>query len=372
MNRHKHTPSLIPKYPEREFRREVKMNYRKNIFDLVKITILFFTLSAIVLWVLSSLSTSASVFAETNPRSAETAVNGTYLPLSGSFNFPITTAGENICSACHEQIASNFAKTVHAKSWKNNGGDGSLTCMSCHGDATEHIEGGGDPTKIKNPAKLKAKEASETCLSCHSQTDEHGMWRGGKHETAGLSCLDCHSAHHSPSILSSEIKLFTNIKSETKLLKGRTEADTCYKCHVDVRRAEHQRSTHLFKNEDQESRITCSSCHNAHGSFGEKLMKTASVNETCFTCHTEKRGPFLWEHAPATESCANCHRAHGSNHKSLLTKRAPMLCQQCHIQGRHQTVAGQPNSVFNFSRSCLACHGQVHGSNHPSGINLQR
>jgi hypothetical protein len=32
------------------------------------------------------------------------------------------------------------------------------------------------------------------------------------------------------------------------------------------------------------------------------------------SCHAEKRGPFLWEHAPSVENCANCHEAHGSIH----------------------------------------------------------
>jgi predicted CXXCH cytochrome family protein len=44
----------------------------------------------------------------------------------------------------------------------------------------------------------------------------------------------------------------------------------------------------------------------------------------------EKRGPFLWEHAPVRESCLNCHSPHGSNHEKLLTTALPMLCQECH------------------------------------------
>ena len=40
--------------------------------------------------------------------------------------------------------------------------------------------------------------------------------------------------------------------------------------------------------------------------------------------------------------------------------------------GRHQTVAGAPNSAWAFNRACTQCHPAVHGSNHPSGVNLQR
>jgi DmsE family decaheme c-type cytochrome len=162
------------------------------------------------------------------------------------------------------------------------------------------------------------------------------------------------------------------MQAESKLLKFASVTDTCVSCHSDVRKAMFQRSTHLFRNEDRESRMSCSTCHEPHGSIGEKMMRTPTVNETCYTCHAEFRGPFLWEHAPVRENCSNCHKPHGSNNANLLKQRAPMLCQQCHIQGRHQTVPGRPNSAFNIGRSCANCHSQVHGSNHPSGINLQR
>jgi predicted CXXCH cytochrome family protein len=290
-----------------------------------------------------------------------------------------------VCLTCHEQVVKDFAKTVHGKApskWelsdtsKNAEYASAQTCNACHGDPTEHINSGGDKTKIKNPAKLDQKESVASCQSCHSQVNEHAQWRGSRHESSGLTCVSCHSPHHPAgqkpgggTILGVK---FADVKAETKLLKFRSEADTCYSCHTDVRKSMFQRSTHLFRNEDLEQRISCSTCHEPHGSIGEKMTRTGSVNETCYTCHAEYQGPFLFEHAPVRESCANCHKPHGSNNINLLKQRAPMLCQQCHIQGRHQTVPGRSNSAFNINRSCTNCHSQVHGSNHPSGINLQR
>jgi predicted CXXCH cytochrome family protein len=49
----------------------------------------------------------------------------------------------------------------------------------------------------------------------------------------------------------------------------------------------------------------------------------ATVNDTCYQCHAEKRGPFLWEHAPVREDCTNCHSPHGSTQPSLLKARTP-------------------------------------------------
>jgi DmsE family decaheme c-type cytochrome len=106
-----------------------------------------------------------------------------------------------------------------------------------------------------------------------------------------------------------------------------------------------------------------------------------TLNETCYQCHAEKRGPFLWEHPPAREDCANCHEPHGSNHPSLLVNRMPLLCQQCHMSAFHPSTAytGVNASagvsrldIHAASKSCLNCHSEVHGSNHPSGPRLMR
>jgi DmsE family decaheme c-type cytochrome len=110
------------------------------------------------------------------------------------------------------------------------------------------------------------------------------------------------------------------------------------------------------------------------------MLNKATVNQTCFTCHAEKRGPFLWEHAPAVEDCTLCHSAHGSPYQPLLKKSAPLLCQQCHQAAGHpsvpRTTAGLGNgaapSGFLLAGACLNCHSQVHGSNHPSGVKLMR
>ncbi len=104
-----------------------------------------------------------------------------------------------------------------------------------------------------------------------------------------------------------------------------------------------------------------------------------TLNDTCYTCHAEKRGPYLWEHAPVAEDCSLCHSSHGSVNEALLKTRSPQLCQQCHSQAGHPSVGYQGTgasmgntSGFVAGKSCLNCHNQVHGSNHPSGNLLQR
>jgi DmsE family decaheme c-type cytochrome len=116
------------------------------------------------------------------------------------------------------------------------------------------------------------------------------------------------------------------------------------------------------------------------------MLKQNSINENCYSCHTERRGPFLWEHPPVFENCALCHDPHGSVNDRLLKVSDPRVCNSCHMVGSHP-VTPRPGkvtpipgnrtrnfepSVFFFNRSCTNCHSQVHGSNHPGGVFFTR
>ena len=121
----------------------------------------------------------------------------------------------------------------------------------------------------------------------------------------------------------------------------------------------------------------CSDCHNPHGSNGDAMLNRQSVNETCYTCHAEKRGPFAQEHEPVADNCLNCHTPHGSNHDNLLTVASPMLCQQCHDRSRgHGQELWNPNDLgserYQIGNACGNCHTQVHGSNSRGARSLRQ
>jgi DmsE family decaheme c-type cytochrome len=98
------------------------------------------------------------------------------------------------------------------------------------------------------------------------------------------------------------------------------------------------------------------------------MLRENSVNDNCYKCHAEKRGPFLWEHNPVRENCLNCHDPHGSTKMAMLKVQVPKLCQECHGFVNHgNAVLGPTSSPFVFNRGCANCHAKVHGSNHPSG-----
>jgi DmsE family decaheme c-type cytochrome len=216
------------------------------------------------------------------------------------------------------------------------------------------VDAGGDPKLILNPAKMSPREASAQCMTCHNR-GAHAAWEGSAHDVRQLSCSTCHSVHH-----------FTSVEAQ---LKTRDQTTLCATCHRD-KVAKLDRSGHMPL---REGKMECTSCHNPHGSQNNVRLLNAgsSVTEFCATCHTDKRGPFLYEHAPVRENCTTCHDPHGSSNERMLVAKMPILCQRCHIHTRHPSTI-YDNLVVNssnrlYARSCVTCHANIHGSNHPSG-----
>ena len=174
-------------------------------------------------------------------------------------------------------------------------------------------------------------------------------------KSRGLACTNCHT-----------IMQHVSIKYQLKTV---FEPDTCFQCHKD-RRAQMYRSAHMPV---REGKVVCSDCHNPHGSATAALLREPSINETCYKCHAEKRGPFLFEHAPVRENCENCHDPHGSVNEYLLKVSRPRLCVECHFGNGfgHGQTSG-PLATQTMSRSCQNCHTMIHGSNSPSGALFQR
>ena len=262
-------------------------------------------------------------------------------------------AGDETCAECHGDMSESLAGTHHGQR-----GFSQLAergCETCHGPAAAHAEDPGDPELIPSFAALPEDEQTAVCQQCHSARQQF-FWHEGPHRKRGLSCSSCHSVH-AP-------------QSEVGQLLATTQSEQCFECHKDVRAETWKRSHHPIR----EGKLLCSDCHNPHGSTTEAMLVENTVNDLCYTCHAEKRGPFLWEHAPVRESCLNCHTAHGSNHFKLQKTSVPYICQQCHSNTRHPgtlydrtTLAdGTRPSNRDFARACVNCHSAVHGSNHPS------
>ena len=265
--------------------------------------------------------------------------------------------GDAACLDCHDDQKKGYAGTMHGRPEHPRSPAANHGCESCHGPAAKHAEEPDVPGLIRVFTKIPPREASETCMTCHAR-DQHAMWDGSSHDARNMSCVTCHSVHA--------------FKSERAQLKTTQELETCATCHRD-KIAKLDRSGHMPV---REGKMQCSTCHNPHGSSNIRMLRRGdSIGEACTSCHADKRGPFLWEHAPTRDGCTTCHDPHGSSNERMLIAKPPILCQRCHVMTRHPSTiydgaligSGATPSVRIFARSCVTCHSTIHGSNHPSG-----
>jgi len=278
-----------------------------------------------------------------------------------------TEKGADNCLRCHDPGSEAGIKalffTPHGQAVSGTP-FGAQQCETCHGPGSEHAkrirrdEQRAPLQDFRHDAK-NATAINSTCLACHA--DEHrAAWFGSAHEESKLSCSDCHRIH----------------RERDPVLQTRSVNEVCGQCHARVIAESKLLSSHPIRN----GGLACSDCHAAHGSSADAELKQQGPNANCFSCHADKRGPFLWEHEPVSEDCGLCHRPHGSNHRALLTQTPPLLCQSCHDDAGHPSlaysagVAAASGSIASFARlrGCTNCHSQVHGSNHPSGAPLNR
>lgn len=313
-------------------------------------------------------------------------------------------AGDKVCTACHDETWDKPMLSIYQTKHGVKADSRTPGCQTCHGASEAHrkAKGARPPDRtFGSSSKLSAQERSDVCMGCHKGDNRRLHWQGSKHDSQDMACASCHTVH----------------AARDPALSKATQPEVCYACHKTERAETHRISTHPIA----AGKVTCSDCHNPHGSTGPKLMKEDNVRDTCFSCHAEKRGPFLHEHASAMDDCMNCHTPHGSTNGWLLKARQPWLCQECHADAAphpgavysgnnlpggaqanaNQTgglrtpigagatflapaplnatnpVTGAPTTSNAGSaqitmRGCTNCHSQVHGSNHPGGQRFTR
>jgi DmsE family decaheme c-type cytochrome len=264
--------------------------------------------------------------------------------------------GNKACAECHDEMIAAFAGSLHAKVWAADPRFAAAGCESCHGPGGEHQkdQSPGSIVSFTRGTKRDAEQLSGQCLACHAAGATVALWDSGQHRKNDVSCSQCHAIHAAASPLA-------------------RQPEVCFGCHRNVKVQASKLSHHPIL----EGKLACSSCHNPHGTLTSHLVKADTVNELCYTCHAEKRGPFVWEHPPVEESCTNCHTPHGSRQGKLLVQKLPNLCQDCHDVARHPGTAydartgfaGSSPSNRSFGRSCMNCHGQIHGSWSPVNPN---
>jgi DmsE family decaheme c-type cytochrome len=279
-------------------------------------------------------------------------------------NQPSGFVGSDTCRTCHSDIWFNFYKNPHYKSIASGKETPERTgCEGCHGPGGPHVAAGGGKNTIPRAFSLMSpKQALETCLECHGKEFNRANIRRSEHTQHDVACTSCHSIHHS---------------TTPKYLLAKQQRELCYTCHATIRAQFNLPSKHRVN----EGVINCTDCHNPHGAFAPtwgmgqrpRMVEQAGISEPpCLKCHVDKRGPFVYEHAPVrVEGCETCHNPHGSVNSKLL--RRPVvatLCLECHNGGgtgtRNQGVdvqTPQHNLLDPKYQRCTTCHVRIHGSN---------
>jgi DmsE family decaheme c-type cytochrome len=262
--------------------------------------------------------------------------------------------GTETCKTCHEDMPSkgfyksyedspHYVTTLDTKKGPEWHG-----CEACHGPGKAHVEGGGDKTKIFTFKGVSAKEISDRCLDCHQYGAEHGNFARSQHMANGVACTDCHDPHHA---------------KESQYLLKEKQPQLCYGCHLETK----QQFLRTFHHKVNEGLVKCTDCHNQHGGFlTRQLRATATEDTVCFKCHSDKAGPFVYQHHALVEGCVACHTPHGSSNARLLKRsQVNLLCLECHsftVDPNGPVTPTFHNEAQKY-QACTMCHTQIHGSN---------
>lgn len=273
--------------------------------------------------------------------------------------------GNTVCRDCHNDIWEPFYKNPHYKSVASGNETPQRTgCEGCHGGAQAHVNAGGGADTIPNAfSQMTPKQVIEQCLTCHGKDLARANIRRSEHTLNDVACTSCHSIHHS---------------ATPKYLLAKKQSELCYGCHTGVRAQFEMPSKHRVN----EGFMQCTDCHNPHGAFAAtwrmsdrpRMVEQALGNEEpCLKCHSDKRGPFVYEHPPVrVEGCETCHFPHGSTNTRLLRRPVVFtLCLQCHNGGggfgtrnNGETRLSRAHDLLNPKyQNCTTCHVRVHGSN---------
>jgi DmsE family decaheme c-type cytochrome len=263
---------------------------------------------------------------------------------------PSLYVGSETCKTCHEEIYKGFASTPHFQTTTDNKrGPAWQGCEACHGPGKAHVESGGDTSKIYTFKGATAGESSARCLDCHTYGEEHSNFARSAHLESNVGCISCHSPHHA---------------KESQFLMKEKMPELCYGCHQEAK----QEFNRPFHHRVNEGMVQCNDCHNPHGGFqARQLRTTSSQDSVCFKCHAEKAGPFVHEHPPVkVEGCVSCHSPHGSSNPRLLKRsQVNLLCLECHSLTVDAGAPATP-SFHNQAQkyqACTLCHTAIHGSN---------
>ena len=189
-----------------------------------------------------------------------------------------TYVGSEVCASCHDDVEAKLKETQHGKA-----GFAALSahgCEPCHGPGSAHAEDPDNEALRLRVDTLPAAQQSQTCLSA----------------TSAASSPSGTAVATSPRPVVHQLSQRARGQVDQSQLKAANAMEQC----VPATRTCARRLEDVAPPAPR-GKISCADCHNPHGSTTPKLITASSVNEQCYSCPAEKRGPFLWSTAGARE-----------------------------------------------------------------------
>jgi predicted CXXCH cytochrome family protein len=221
-----------------------------------------------------------------------------------------------------------------------------------------------DQNKVNDMLYLKKAKyvGMDTCVMCHE--DEYRQFKLSTHyrifvksdATGAEGCEVCHgpgSVHVDAS------------GGKGNIINPGRDPEICFTCHTDKK----MQFRLPYHHPVLEGKMSCTDCHDPHGIDVKPWTATSedAVNEVCFKCHADKRGPYIWKHDALKEGCTTCHQVHGSVNDKMLIARDYNLCLRCHAMNNYPYGHGQNGQFHDWTSAgacwSAGCHAEPHGSN---------
>ena len=193
--------------------------------------------------------------------------------------------GTEVCVTCHADQQKSFAHTImgnamaHPKTALDTRG-----CEACHGPGRAHVEAEAARTRSRfgSPRTRTLQLKNAMRLACHAHQGQPDVLEGQPARVARHGLRRLSPGHYgSPAqryaeLSASDSRYGTPLTEHVGTKKPQPEL--CLQCHQ-MRRAQLQRSSHMPY---REGKVTCTSCHNPHGSPNPSQLLQSTINENCY------------------------------------------------------------------------------------------
>lgn len=334
----------------------------------------------------SASTTSSQLVAAGGPSSHTRSCVGCHV--TGIQSLSINAAGEAVFKGYYATLYD-----VNDPMYVDYNGDGnfdltSIGCESCHGPGAAHVLGGGDTSKIVNPADLTGAQSAEICGRCHinAASAPNKTWGWPYHDDSNTSWIPQPAGTAWAPLASAYIFNYSTW-GDGILPTGHT----FYEYTGFVLSAHGQ--SHYGQNG---SAVTCSECHDPHdaqqeyqivtsrpgeGAASNITIPTSADNDTlCLSCHyghtfptitaamvadfaknrdaigdaisAHTNHPFAPERTMGLSRCTTCHMSTAASHTWWVTKPQDTLTYATSgVKDSKGNYVGYPNAC------AQSCHG---------------